>query len=99
MLIYNVTVKVETQAQDEWLEWMRQEHIPAVMRSGKFEDYRICRLLHQEEDGVTYAVQYFCRDLAAMYAYQQEDAPRLQAEHASRFSGKYVAFRTLMEIL
>ena len=95
MLIYNVTVKVETQA----LDWMREEHIPAVMRTGKFEDFRICRLLHQEEDGVTYAVQYFCPDLASMYAYQQEDAPGLQAEHASRFSGKYVAFRTLMEIL
>ena len=99
MLIYNVTVKVENQAQEEWLDGMREEHLPAVMRTGKFEDFRICRLLHQEEDGVTYAVQYFCPDLASMYAYQQEDAPGLQAEHASRFSGKYVAFRTLMEIL
>lgn len=99
MLIYNVTTKVEEEAQEAWLEWMRTEHIPEVMRTGKFEDFRICRLMHEEPDGVTYAIQYFCSDIAAMYAYQQEDAKRLQAEVAARFGGKYVVFRTLMEVL
>lgn len=99
MLIYNVTIKIDSDVQQTWLDWMQSEHIPAVMRTGKFNDFRICRLLHEEQDGATYAIQYFCPDLATMYAYQQEDARRLQDEVAERFNGKYVVFRTLMEVL
>ena len=99
MLIYNVTVKIDQDVHQDWLQWMRETHIPKVMQTGKFDDYRICRMMHEEPDGVTYAVQYFCPDLTAMYAYQQEHAKALQAEVSEYFPGKFVVFRTLMEVL
>jgi hypothetical protein len=78
---------------------MRNHHIPDVMATGYFLENKICRLLHDEEDGFTYAFQYLCKDLATFQAYQQNEAPRLQADHASRFPNQYVAFRTLMEVI
>ena len=99
MILYNVTVKVLPAIEKEWLEWMRQVHIPEVMRTGLFETHKICRILHDEEDGKTYAIQYFCKDLPTFEQYQKEHAPGLQAAHAERYEGQYVAFRTLMEIL
>lgn len=99
MILYNVTVKVEKSVHEEWLAWMQQVHIPDVMATGKFEEYKLCRILHEEADGVTYAIQYFAPDMAAFQRYRAEDAKRLQAEHTERFRDKYVAFRTLMEVL
>lgn len=99
MILYNVTVKVDVEVHQQWLEWMRLKHIPEVMATGKFSEFRICRLLHEEPDGVTYAVQYFSPDLETLQRYQQEDAQRLQEEHAMLFSGRYAAFRTAMEVL
>ena len=38
----------------------KEEHIPEVMSSGQFSDYKFFRLLEQDEtDGVTYIIQYF----------------------------------------
>lgn len=99
MVIYNVTVNVDVEVQTEWLDWMYKVHIPEMMATGKFLDYRVCRVLQDESDGVTYAVQYFSPDLATLVSYQGTDARRLQEAHAQRFSGRYVAFRTAMEVL
>ena len=60
MIIYNVTVNIEDDVHDEWLAWMKQNHIPDVLATGKFTDARICKLLVDEQQGTTYTVQYTC---------------------------------------
>ena len=100
MILYNVTVKVEHSVHDDWLEWMQAVHIPDVLATGLFTEYKLCRLLGVDEsDGTTYAVQYFCPGMPAFQQYQQQHAARLQKEHSDRYKDKYVAFRTLMEVL
>ena len=98
MIIYNVTVKIEHSVHDEWLDWMKNIHIPDVMDTGLFSENRICRLLSVDDtDGVTYAIQYGCKDLAIYEKYQKEFASALQKDHTDRFKDKFVAFRTIME--
>ena len=100
MILYNVTVKIETAIHQDWLQWMKNVHIPEVMQTGIFTENRICRILGEDEkEGVTYAVQYLCPDLTAFQRYQQEFAARLQADHRERYHDRYVAFRTLMEVI
>ena len=99
MILYNITVKVDAEIHEEWLDWMFKTHIPEMMATGTFLDYRVCKLLHEEEDGKTYAVQYFSTDLDTLLSYQRNHARHLQEAHANRFPGRYVAFRTVMEIL
>ena len=36
MIIYNVTVKIDTNQYEDWLNWMKSEHIPKVMATGFF---------------------------------------------------------------
>ena len=45
MIIYNVTIKVEAQIADEWLQWLLNEHIPAVIQTNCFVEYKVLRLL------------------------------------------------------
>lgn len=100
MIIYNVTVKVSIAIKDSWLEWMKQVHVPAIMETGLFHDYRICRLLEQDDtDGPTYAVQYWTDTLENYYTYLQEHAPRFRQQTFEMFGDQLVAFRTVMQVV
>lgn len=99
MIIYNVTINIDETVHQDWLAWMKTIHIPDVMNTGCFEDYKICKILSVQEDetGHTYAIQYFCLNEEKLSTYQNKYAPQLQKEHLERYDGKFVAFRTLLE--
>ena len=100
MIIYNVTVKIESEVAKEWLQWMKNEHIPEVIHTGLFTHARILKLIgHDDEQGIAYAIQYHCRDMASLEKYQAEFAKELQSKHTERYKDKYVAFRTIMQEL
>lgn len=99
MIIYNVTVSVDREVHEMWLAWMRNTHLPEVMATGHFLDYRLCRVLTADEEEVTYAVQYTCRNMAEYEQYQAKHAARLQAESQKYYGGKALAFRTLLEVV
>ncbi|MEN9600367.1 MAG: hypothetical protein RL596_2691 [Bacteroidota bacterium] len=57
MLVYNVTTKVSSAIHHDWLAWMQKIHIPAVMQTGCFTEYKILRLLDiDDSEGPTYAI-------------------------------------------
>ena len=99
MIIYNVTVSIDASVHDDWLKWMKEVHIPDVMKTGKFIENRICKIHAFEEGGISYSIQYTVKDMATYNSYQAEDAPRLQKEHTDRYAGKYAAFRTILEVV
>lgn len=99
MIIYNVTVVIDEDVSEEWLNWMQDVHIPDVMATGKFMDGKLSRIMAEEEGGKSYAIQYLCADMETYQAYQKDDSPALQKEHADRYAGKFVAFRTLLNVL
>ena len=98
--IYGVTVNINHDVHDEWLAWMKEQHIPDVMKTGMFTNHLMCRLLGDAESGgVTYNIQYICNSLKEYQQYQEIFAPALQAEHNEKFKEKFVAFRTILEII
>jgi hypothetical protein len=99
MIIYNVTVNVENDIRDQWVAWMRDNHIPAVMRTGKFRNYRFTEVMVDEESGTTFSIQYLAASMDDLHDYQQNHAAELQRQHAEKFPNKYVAFRTLLKLI
>lgn len=100
MILYNVTVKIEPEIKEEWLQWMKSKHIPEVMATGNFTHYRLCRLLEQnDEEEITYVIQYLCNSAAHYNRYIEHHAPLLQKKHHEKFKNHFVAFRTVMEVL
>lgn len=97
MIIYNVTVKLEKNIHEEWLHWMKFKHIPDVMATGYFLENNIYKILVDEEDGVSYSVQYSCANMQDLHEYQSKHAPALQKEHIDKFRNQFIAFRTLLE--
>ncbi|WP_335965618.1 DUF4286 family protein [Galbibacter sp. PAP.153] len=100
MYIYNVTVNIEEQAQNEWLDWMQKEHIPDMLATGKFTSAKIIKVLVEEEmGGITYSVQYYTKDRETLQRYYKEDAQNLRNKALQKFADKFVAYRTELEIV
>ena len=98
MILYNVTVKVDPDIEQDWLRWMKEEHIPELMKTGLFLEHRFLQVEDGEADsGNTYAIQYWLNNMDDFLRYQKDYAANLQAAHRERYKDKYVAFRTLMK--
>jgi len=100
MIIYNVTVNIEESVQNEWLNWMKKTHIPEVLNTKLFTSAKMSRVMVEEQmGGVTYSIQYSCENQEKLDLYTQKFATQLQQEHTQKYQGKFVAFRTLMEVV
>ncbi len=100
MLLYNVTVKVNSEIGHDWLCWLQQEHVPEVLATGCFRKATICRLLEVDDsEGPTFSIQY--------QADTREDYDRYIGEHASlmrqksfdRWGDRFIAFRSLLQVI
>ena len=99
MIQYNVTIKIDSEAEAEWLDYMKNTHIQDVLDTGLFLHCRLSKLIRSGEDGETYTIQYILPTMKDMHMYQSKYAAKLQSEHTEKFKGKFVAFRTLMEVV
>ena len=99
MIIYNVTVNVDDSIHDEWLSWMRTVHINDVLNTGMFTNCRLCKILSDDDTGTTYSFQYTCDNMEKYEKYRDEFAPALREQVTEKFGNKFVAFRTLLEVI
>ncbi len=100
MYIYNVTTNIDETVHDEWLQWMKEKHIPDMLATGKFSNAKMSQVMIEEEmGGTTYSVQYTTDSLETLQEYYKEDAPRLRDESMRLFSGKSVAFRSELNVI
>lgn len=99
MYIYNVTINIDETVHQTWLEWMKAEHIPAMLATGKFSKALMTRVVIEEEmGGVTYSIQYTTDCKETLEKYYSENANELRAQ-SRPFEGKFVAFRTELEVV
>ncbi|MBK7007819.1 MAG: DUF4286 family protein [Saprospiraceae bacterium] len=74
-VVYNVTIIIDHSVHDEWVDWMKNEHIPEVMATGKFTSWKMLRIIEDHNpDGMTYAIQYQAPDMETYLTYQTECA-------------------------
>ncbi len=100
MIVYNISIKIVPEIEEEWVSWQNDEHIPEVMSSGQFTEYKFFRLLEQHEpDGITYVVQYFASSLENYERYINDSAPKLRQKALYKWGNKFIAFRTIMEVV
>jgi hypothetical protein len=100
MIIYNVTVKVEQQIAEKWLNWLRTEHIPEIMNTGCFTDYKIVRLLEiDDSDGPTYAIQYSATTKDDYNKYIDLHSSEFIKKSFDKWGEQFIAFRSVMEVV
>lgn len=100
MIIYNVTIKVEQQIAGAWLQWLLDEHIPDVMGTNCFTDYKVVRLLEVDDsEGPTYAIQYAADSKADYNRYIEIHAQEMRRRSFEKWREQFMAFRSVMEVV
>lgn len=98
MFVYNITVKIIPGIETDWVNWQKQEHIPEIMATGLFTEYRLYKLMDVEEtDGLTYVVQFYAESKLAYEQYLSVFAPALRKKSFDKWGDQFIAFRTIMQ--
>jgi hypothetical protein len=100
MIVYNITIKIIHDIEEAWIQWQKEEHIPAIMATGLFSEYRFFRLLeHDDDEGRSFVLQLFAADIEQYQLYAKQYAPALQQQSLEKWGDRYIAFRTIMEVV
>lgn len=100
MILYNITMNVTQDIEQDFIAWMKSVHIPEVLETGIFSEHKFYRLLHDSEDGSTnYCIQYFTESIDQMMEYERKHATLLRSKTQERYKDKAIAFRTLLETI
>lgn len=99
-MFYIVHVAIRSERAAEWRAWMTGHHIPEVVATGAFHRAWLLRDDAADTDTHTaFRSVYECVSAEALEAYRREHAPALQADHAARFDGDFIARRELLPVL
>jgi hypothetical protein len=96
-LVYEVAVTLAPGTnEDEYGDWMRDHHIPALLATRCFNAAEVAR-----EDGVTgrYRTRYFAVYRAGLERYLREHAPKLRDDFQRRFGSGAEVRRETWELL
>ena len=100
MIIYNVTIKVHESIKQDWLHWLKEEHIPDVIQTGCFTHAVILRLIEVDDtEGPTYAVQYYAESKGLYNNYIENHAAAMRQKGFEKWGEKFIAFRSVLEVV
>lgn len=100
MILYNITYMVTHAIHEDWLVWMKTIHIPEIMSSSLFERNQMLKLLEvDEQEGLTYAVQFYTSSIENYNSYIVNYAPALRLQANQKWGDQVLGYRTIMEIV
>lgn len=100
MIVYNITTNVSWAIHDDWLLWLKQEHIPEMLETKCFYESRVLRLLDvDDEEGPTYAIQLHASSSADYQMFVEKYAASIRRRSNERWSDQIIAFTSVMEVL
>ncbi len=100
MFVYNVTIKIQDSIKNEWLTWLKEEHIPEVIDTGCFKKATILQLLETDDtEGPTYTVQYQAESKAMYDHYIENFAGIMRQKSFGKWGDKFIAFRSVMQVV
>ena len=97
MIVYNETYLVDEDIHEQWLHWIKTNHIPAVLNTGNFASHKILKVLNSPNEGVTYCIQFLTDDPARYEDFMLFHLNPLAIAHNQVFENRFVVFNTLMQ--
>jgi antibiotic biosynthesis monooxygenase (ABM) superfamily enzyme len=95
LIVYEVTLAVETGSSDSYLAWLR-EHVAQMLALPGFATAEIFAVVDDDPRSRRWCVQYRLRDAVDLDAYFAQHAARMRAEGLARFGDAVVATRRVL---
>lgn len=99
MILYNVTIILDIEIQNKWLNWVQKDQIPRILETGNFVSSRLLKVLDSPNEGATYCVQFIANSIQNVYDFKQKHGQFLEALTPEFFNNKHVIFATAMEFI
>ncbi len=100
MYIYSVTININKETEQEWLQYMQTIHIAEVMSTGYFKTTSMRKgITYDENEYSIYNIEYTIDTKEDFTNYQLQCAPALQKEVIDKFAGKFTVQRMFYTVL
>lgn len=99
MVIYIVNVTLKKEKQAEWLKWMKEVHIPNVLKTGYFFEADIFSVILPAKSGneTSFSIQYKSETYEKFMSYTVKESKRLRKEVEDKFGNELVITRQVLE--
>ena len=99
MIIYNTTFHADHSHKEEFVQFLKQTYIPRAIEGGLLKDAQLAKVMGNEEEGVSYALQFKTESLDTLDLWNGRVGMELTAMIAQKFQHKVAGFSTLLELL
>lgn len=96
MIIYEVKLTVHQEVEQEWIQWMKSQHVADLVATGLLKSYQILKPSQVDQ---VYLFHYYFENEADFKAYEQLHADRLREDVKQRYDGKFTGERTIYDII
>ena len=97
MFIYNITFKVDHTIVAEWIAWQKNVHIPEIMATNLFTEFKFLHLLeHDDAEGGTYIIQYHTPEKDNCDTYIKNYSPAFKEEALKKWGNKIISYRSVL---
>jgi hypothetical protein len=99
MIIYNVTLAVSPEIEEEFIQWLNEIHIPEVLETELFIKAELFKIIEDISTKAhnSYAVQYRLENWKHFEEYQAKHATALKQKTIDKYGEKVLAYRTFLE--
>lgn len=98
LILYNTTIKVDHDINEDFLTWIQDEHFPEVLSSGMVTEVaKYCLLGVDSEDGMTYSLQYRLQDLGTYNEFIVVIDSKFKKALPERYGLKQVSFSSVLQ--
>ncbi len=94
MIEYEISARVAPELVPRYEAYMREQHIPALLATGRFEAAHFSRAAAGQ-----YRMRYVAPDRETLERYLAVHAPGLRAEFEARFPAGVTLTRTIWELI
>lgn len=99
MILFNTTFLVNPKADEVFHAWVRDEFIPAALADRTLRDPLFTRVLVDNPDGTSYALQFKAETMDDACRWEETEGQRLKARLFARHGHDILPFVTYMDIL
>ena len=99
MIVYKVIIQIEKKIEKDWLNWMRDVHIPEIMDLNIFYKSQLFNIINnKEKEFSSFCIEYFCRSEEEYNIYKKKYSKNLQIKHIEKFKGKFNGKRLILSL-
>ena len=99
MIVYKVIIQIEKKIEKDWLNWMRDVHIPEIMDLNIFYKSRLFNIINKKaKEFSSFCIEYYCRSEEEYNIYKKKYSKNLQIKHIEKFKGKFNGKRLILSL-